>query len=74
MSTKAAITVVVGHVRSHADGLKVQTSRGNYLSSLTIHSELVVFDDPDSRERNMDDLILEAAIWQTSTGSTDLGF
>ncbi|KAI9455599.1 hypothetical protein BJY52DRAFT_638264 [Lactarius psammicola] len=63
-AAKAAITFVVGHVRSHADSLKVQTSRGNYLSSLTIRSELVDFDDPDSWERNMDDLILKAAIWQ----------
>lgn len=63
-AAKAAITFVVGHVRSHSDALKVQTSRGNYLSSLTIRSELVDFDDPDSWERNMDDLILKAAIWQ----------
>jgi protein SMG6 len=63
-AAKAAIAFVVGHVRSHADALKVQTSRGNYLSSLTIRSELVDFDDPDSWERNMDDLILKAAIWQ----------
>ena len=62
-AAKAAITFVVGHVRSHADGLKVQTSRGNYLSSLTVRSELVDFDD-SSWERNMDDLILKAAIWQ----------
>ena len=63
-AAKAAIAFVVGHVRSHADALKVQTSRGNYLSSLTVRSELVDFDDPDSWERNMDDLILKAAIWQ----------
>ncbi|KAH9171504.1 hypothetical protein EDB89DRAFT_1108247 [Lactarius sanguifluus] len=63
-AAKAAIAFVVGHVRSHADSLKVQTSRGNYLSSLAVRSELVDFDDPASRERNMDDLILKAAIWQ----------
>ncbi|KAI9455590.1 hypothetical protein BJY52DRAFT_637671 [Lactarius psammicola] len=62
-ATKAAITFVVGHVHSRADSLKVQTSRGNYLSSLTIRSELVDF-DPDSWESNMDDLIQKAAIWQ----------
>ncbi|KAH9057140.1 hypothetical protein EDB83DRAFT_2390413 [Lactarius deliciosus] len=61
-AAKAAIAFLVGHVRSHADSLKVQTSRGNYLSSLAVRSELVDFDD--SRERNMDDLILKAAIWQ----------
>ncbi|KAH9028113.1 hypothetical protein EDB85DRAFT_2074672 [Lactarius pseudohatsudake] len=43
-AAKAAIAFVVGHVRSHADSLKVQTSRGNYLSSLTVRSELVDFD------------------------------
>ncbi|KAI9433991.1 hypothetical protein H4582DRAFT_1983834 [Lactarius indigo] len=64
MELDAAIAFVVGHVRSHSDSLKVQTSRGNYLSSLTVRSELVDFDDPDSWERNMDDLILKAAIWQ----------
>ncbi len=47
-AAKAAIVFVVGHVRSHSDSLKVQTSRGNYLSSLTIRSEQVDFDDPDS--------------------------
>ena len=31
---KAAITFKVGHVRLHADSLKVQTSRGNYLQFL----------------------------------------
>ncbi|KAH9053859.1 hypothetical protein EDB87DRAFT_1676684 [Lactarius vividus] len=49
-AAKAAIAFVVGHVRSHADSLKVQTSRGNYLSSLTVRSEIVDFDDPDSWE------------------------
>jgi protein SMG6 len=63
-AAKASIIFVVGYVRSHADGLKVQTSRGNYLSSPTIRSELVGFDDPGSWKRNMDDLIPKAAIWQ----------
>jgi protein SMG6 len=63
-AAKAAVAFVVGYVRSHADSLKVQTSRGNYLSSLSVRAEQVDFDDPDSLERNMDDLILKAAIWQ----------
>jgi protein SMG6 len=63
-AAKTAIAFVAGHVRSHADSLKVQTSRGNYLSSLSVRAEQVDFDDPDSLERNMDDLILKAAIWQ----------
>ena len=63
-AAKAAIALVASHVRSHADSLKVQTSRGNYLSSLSVRAEQIDFDDPDSWERNMDDLILKAAIWQ----------
>ena len=63
-AAKAAIEFVVSHVRSHSDALKVQTSRGNYLSSLSVRTEQVDFDDPDSWERSMDDLILKAAIWQ----------
>jgi len=61
---KAAIAFVVSHVRPHADLLKVQTPRGNYLSSLTVCTERVDFDNRDSWERNMDDLILKTAIWQ----------
>jgi hypothetical protein len=63
-AAKAAIEFVASHVRSHSDGLKVQTSRGNYLSSLSVRAEQIDFDDPDSWERCMDDLILKAAIWQ----------
>jgi protein SMG6 len=63
-ATKGAIEFIASHVRSHSDGLKVQTSRGNYLSSLSVHAEQIDFDDPDSWERSMDDLILKAAIWQ----------
>ena len=62
-ATKAAIAFIIGHIRSHADALKVQTSCGNYLSTLTVCSELVDFDDPDSWEHNKDDLILKAAIY-----------
>jgi protein SMG6 len=42
----------------------VQTSRGNYLSSLSVRREQVDLRDALSWERNMDDLILRAAIWQ----------
>ena len=61
---KAAVAFVVSHVRSHADLLKVQTYHwhGNYLSSLTVCTEQVDFDDRDLWERNMDDLILKTAI------------
>ena len=63
-AAKAAVAFVVSHVRSHADSLKVQTSRGNYLSSLTVRTEQVDFDDRNSWERNMDDFILKTAIWR----------
>ena len=63
-AAKAAIEFIASHVRSHSDALKVQTSRGNYLSSLSVRVEQVDFDDPDSWERSMDDLILKAAMWQ----------
>lgn len=63
-AAKEAVAFMVGHVRSHADSLKVQTSRGNYLSSLTVRAEQIDFDERDSWERNMDDLILKTTIWQ----------
>jgi protein SMG6 len=63
-AAKTAMEVVASHLRSHCDALKVQTSRGNYLSSLSVRAEQIDFDDPDSWERCMDDLILKAAIWQ----------
>ncbi|KAA1471246.1 hypothetical protein DENSPDRAFT_776086 [Dentipellis sp. KUC8613] len=63
-AAKAAVDYIQEHVRSHSTSLKLQTSRGNYLSSLTFRSEQVDFDDPSAWERNMDDLILKAAIWQ----------
>jgi hypothetical protein len=58
------MTYISSHVRSHSTSLKIQTSKGNYLSSLGIYSEQVDFQDTASWERNMDDLILRAAIWQ----------
>jgi protein SMG6 len=59
-----ALNYLTGHLRSHATSLKVQTSRGNYLSSLSVRREQVDLRDALSWERNMDDLILRAAIWQ----------
>ncbi|KAI0043568.1 hypothetical protein FA95DRAFT_1477247, partial [Auriscalpium vulgare] len=63
-AAKAAITYLTAHFKQYSSSLKVLTSRGNYLSSLNVRSEQVDFDDPDAWERNMDDLILKAAIWQ----------
>jgi protein SMG6 len=58
----AALAYVTASLRTHARSLKVQTSKGNYLSNLAVRTEQVDFDG--DWERNMDDLILRAAIWQ----------
>ena len=63
-AAQAALTYITSHVRSHSTSLKVQTSRGNYLTTLSVRVEQVDFNDGQSREQNMDDLILKAAIWQ----------
>jgi hypothetical protein len=62
-AAKAAISYIISHVRSHSMSLKVQTSKGNYLSTLNVRSEQVDF-GRESWERNMDDMILRVAIWQ----------
>ncbi|KAI9064193.1 hypothetical protein FKP32DRAFT_1603074 [Trametes sanguinea] len=59
----AALAYVASHMRSHSASLKVQTSRGNYLSNLNVRTEHVDFSSGNA-ERNMDDLILRAALWQ----------
>jgi hypothetical protein len=61
-AAQSAIAYVSSHIRSHSMLLKVQTSKGNYLSSLSIRTEQVDFQDEASQERNMDDLILHAAM------------
>ncbi len=54
---------ISSHIRSHTLSLKVQTSKGNYLTSLNVFTEEVDFDS-SNMEKNMDDLILKSAIWQ----------
>ncbi|KAF8419985.1 hypothetical protein L210DRAFT_3575855, partial [Boletus edulis BED1] len=51
-TAQEAIAYITSHIRSHAMSLKVQMSKGNYLTTLT------------SWDQCMDDLILKAAIWQ----------
>ena len=68
-AAQAALAYVSSHLKSHALSLKVQTSRGNYLTSLNIRTEELDFafnggDGAESKGRNMDDMILRAAIWQ----------
>ena len=60
----SALTYLTSHLRSHSMSLKVQTSRGNYLYSLNVRREQIDLRDALSWDRNMDDLILRAAIWQ----------
>lgn len=65
-AASAATSYIVSHLRSHAMSLKVQTSKGNYLSNLNVRTEQVEWNsDGTSWERNVDDLILRAAVWQT---------
>ncbi|KAF9009359.1 hypothetical protein BDQ17DRAFT_1388235 [Cyathus striatus] len=61
-AAQAALSYISTHIRNHSMSLKVQTSKGNYLPTLSIRTEEVDF-SRGNMERNMDDLILKAAIW-----------
>ena len=52
------------YFKLHSTSLKVQTSKDNHLSSLSIWTEKEVFQYEASWERNKDDLIFQAAILQ----------
>ncbi|KAK7043684.1 hypothetical protein VNI00_008295 [Paramarasmius palmivorus] len=56
----SALSYITSHLRSHSSSLKVQTSKGNYLTTLNVRTEEVDF---TRAERSMDDLILKTAIW-----------
>ncbi|KAJ4488214.1 hypothetical protein J3R30DRAFT_3654517 [Lentinula aciculospora] len=58
-AARAALDYITSHIRSHSLSLKIQTSKGNYLSNLNVRTEEVDF----ASDRTMDDLILKAAIW-----------
>ncbi|CAA7267658.1 unnamed protein product [Cyclocybe aegerita] len=62
-AAQAAMSYISSHIRSHALSLKVQTSKGNYLTTLSVRTEEIDFDGQNA-EKCMDDLILKAAIWQ----------
>ena len=62
-ASRAALSFISSNLKALSTSLKIQTSRGNYLSSINVRTEQVDFGDRDSWERNMDDLILRAAIW-----------
>ncbi len=61
-AARGAMAYLSSHIKSHSTSLKVQTSKGNYLSSLNVRTEEVDFSSGNP-ERNMDDLILKTAIW-----------
>jgi hypothetical protein len=61
-AAQEAIAYITSHIRSHSASLKVQTSKGNYLMSLSVRTEQVDLTNEDSWDRCMDDLILKAAI------------
>ena len=63
-AAQEAVAYITSRIRSHAMSLKIQTSKGNYLTSLTVRTEQVEFFGEESWDRCMDDLILKAAIWQ----------
>ncbi|KII88741.1 hypothetical protein PLICRDRAFT_176290 [Plicaturopsis crispa FD-325 SS-3] len=63
-AAQSAMSYITAHIRTHSKSLKVQTSKGNYLTTLSVRAEQIDFDDGSSWERSMDDLILKAAIWQ----------
>jgi hypothetical protein len=54
---------ITSNIRTFSKSLKVQTSKGNYLTTLNVRTEEVDFTSGNV-ERSMDDLILKAAIWQ----------
>lgn len=63
-AAQEALSFITSHLRTHRTSLKVQTSKGNYLTSVSIRTEQVDFTDKASWEHCMDDLILKAAVWQ----------
>lgn len=62
VAAKNALALLTSYIRTHSISFKVQTSKGNYLQNLNIRTEEIDF-SAGSAERNMDDLILKAAIW-----------
>ncbi|KXN82534.1 Telomerase-binding protein EST1A [Leucoagaricus sp. SymC.cos] len=62
-AAQAAIGYITSNIRTFSSSLKVLTSKGNYLTTLSVRIENVDFNSGNI-ERSMDDLILKAAIWQ----------
>ena len=64
----SAVAYLEGRIRTHSLCLKIQTSKGNYLSDLLIRTEHLDFGasavNPEAVSRTMDDLILNIASFQ----------
>ena len=58
----AAVHFIETQIRPFTTHIRVQTSRGNFLSDLSFRTEDVDFTD----SRSMDDVILRAASWQAA--------
>ena len=71
-AAKSAVHYLETHVKTQARSLKVQTAKGNYLSNLTIRSEIIDVatglnsEGLSLHERTMDDFILRVAAAQSS--------
>lgn len=74
-AASTAISYLETHIRSHAVSLKIQTSKGNYLSDLFVRTEQINFRNADdlahasseeiARAQTMDDFILRVAVGQS---------
>ncbi|ORX36586.1 hypothetical protein BD324DRAFT_580049 [Kockovaella imperatae] len=71
-SASLAITYLEARVRSHSRNLKIQTSKGNYLSDLTIRAESH-HDAGRTDGTTMDDLILNVASFQSEHFRSNAG-
>jgi protein SMG6 len=58
----AAIRYLETHIRTHSLSLKIQTSKGNYLSDLSVRRENYNFQS--TKSSNLDDMILTIAEFQ----------
>ncbi|GAA96454.1 uncharacterized protein L969DRAFT_74677 [Mixia osmundae IAM 14324] len=69
-SANKALDALRAALSDHPDCIKLQTSRGNYLNDLNIRWEAIDFSSDAQGEqiRSIDDVILQAAIWQSKHG------
>ncbi|KAF8326386.1 uncharacterized protein EI90DRAFT_3127987 [Cantharellus anzutake] len=59
-----ALAYLTSAVPANSSSLKVQTSKGNYLRTLSVRAENIDFHDDSNTDKTMDDLILRSASWQ----------